>query len=355
MKPSTPDDVLDLLDGSVSSAALGAAMELGLFWLLDARSLTRDEVAAELGVPPFRCGYWLEILVELGLIEKSQEGYAPTAVARNSILKVYGQKTWALLSQEARERMPGLSDLAVNIRRPGSAWKALGKTPPDYIQQMTESPERAEQFTRMLYEIHAPLADELAEFLDLTGVERLMDLGGGSGVVSLALLRRHPGLAATVVDIPNVCAAGRRIAEEVSLGHRIEYHAADFVKEKLPSGFDMVIECDVNVYSEALFRKVYASLNPGGRYVVVDGLAPAEGVAPRERVSWAFQGSLRDPGFSYLTAERIRQMLASTGFESLPQRVLRRSRVSETTQINGAEASHIFKESPTLIEARRPQ
>lgn len=37
-------------------------------------------------------------------------------------------------------------------------------------------------------------------------MRRLMDLSGGSGVVSQALLQRHPELTAAVVDIANVCA-----------------------------------------------------------------------------------------------------------------------------------------------------
>jgi hypothetical protein len=34
VNPTTPDDVFELIDGSVASAAVGAAMEHGLFWLL---------------------------------------------------------------------------------------------------------------------------------------------------------------------------------------------------------------------------------------------------------------------------------------------------------------------------------
>ena len=49
----------------------------------------------------------------------------------------------------------------------------------------------------------------------------------------------------------------------------------------------MVLECDVNVYSEALFRKVWAALNPEGRFVIVDQLAPERGVAPPSRLHWA--------------------------------------------------------------------
>jgi hypothetical protein len=73
-----------------------------------------------------------------------------------------------------------------------------------------------------------------------------------------ALLRRYPHLTAVVVDIANVCAAGREIATENSMEDRITYYAADFLRDELPSGFGMVLECDAGPYSEALFRRILA-------------------------------------------------------------------------------------------------
>ncbi|MHC4100283.1 MAG: methyltransferase, partial [Planctomycetota bacterium] len=256
MKPATPDDVFDLMDAHYTSAALGAAMELGLFWQLQKQPLDAAGVAGALGIPVNRCRYWLQILDKAGLLEQTPEGYAPSAAARVAILETYSRDTWAFLAQQTRVRLPAVRDLAVHIREPGSTWEAQGITPPNYFDEIVESPETARRFTRMLYEIHVPLADELAGLLDLDGVDRLMDLGGGSGVVSFALLRRYPGLSVTVVDIENVCAAGREIAQENSLEDRITYHPADFVRGVLPSGFDMALACDTGRYSEAVFRKV---------------------------------------------------------------------------------------------------
>jgi len=162
---------------------------------------------------------------------------------------------------------------------------AAGLTPPDYLTLMAESTDRAERFTRMLYEIHQPLAEALAVTLDMSGVDRMMDLGGGSGVMSLALLRRYSRLSAVVVDIPNVCAAGRKVAAQNGMAQRISYLAADFLADDLPTGFDLILECDVGVYGEALWRKLKAALNPGGRLVIIDQFAPADGVAPPSRLT----------------------------------------------------------------------
>jgi len=343
MKPATPDDILDLLDESFDSTALGAAMELGLFWLLDAQSMDAQELALRLDIPRIRCRYWLQLLGRVGLIEKGAQGYEPSSTARSAILDVYAQETWALLAQEARERLPGLIDLPGHLHEPGSAWNALRLKPPMYVAQMNEDPERARRFTRMLYELHQPLAEQLAASLDLSGVIRLMDLGGGSGAMSLAFLRRYPDLNSTVIDIPNVCEAGREIVAKYSLEDRITFHPADFLRDDLPSGFDLVLECDVNVYSEELCRRVWDSLNPGGRFVIVDQFAPEVGVAPSSRLHWAFEGSLINPDFIFPTVAQIQGLLVNAGFRQ----------VSENPLPAVPGPCRRFTEGSVVIEAQR--
>lgn len=264
-----------------------------------------------------RCEHWLELWSSMGLLEELAKAYAPSSSSRTAIVEAYSQDTWALLAQEAREQFPAFHDLALRIREPDSTWAPQEPTLPDYVARMGERPERARRFTRMLYEIHQPLADELANSLDMTGVERVMDLGGGSGVVSLALLHRHPRLAATVVDVANVCKAGHEIAVENSMEERLAFHAADLLRDELPRGFDVVLECDVGVYGEALFRRLRAALNPGGRLVIADWLAPAEGSAPLSRLRWAFRDSLRDPDFTIPSVGQIQIQLMDAGFQLL--------------------------------------
>jgi len=343
MHPSTADDVLDLLDVPFQSAALGAALELGLFWLLDEEPLNARQVARELGVPPKRCHYWLQLLVQTGLIEEDPGGYRPSSKARSAILETYDRDTWQLLAEEARDRLPGLRDLSTGLREPGSAWEKLGLKQRMHLTEMERDPDVARRFTRMLYEIHLPLAEELAGFLDMSGVERILDLGGGSGVISLALLEKHPDLRATVVDLANVCETGRKIAAERSLAERITYHPADFLQDELPTGFDLALECDVNVFSEALFRKVRESLRAKGRFAILDEFGPSEEIAPPSRLHWAFEGSMADPDFSFPTASEVKRMLRKAGFQDLSERPLPPL----------STAARRFDRDLTLIEASR--
>jgi len=304
--------------GCVVAAALGTAMELGVFWLLAEKPLPATAVARSLNTPLNRCHHWLQILCKLGLLETNTDGYAPSVIARDAILNAQTHDTWAFQAREERDSSLFVRDLALNISQPMSAWQTRNP-PPDYFQRIQEDPSYAARFTRKLYEIHCPLAEQLASLLDVRGVKSLLDLGGGSGVVSIALLRKQHDLTSVVVDLENVCQAGRQIASENRLEKRITYVAADFLQDDWPTGFDMVMLCDVGSFSETLFHRIHAAANPKGRLVVVDKFAPGRTSAPPSRLASAFLGSLVHPAESvdFTTTELLQTRLQRAGFQDV--------------------------------------
>jgi cyclopropane fatty-acyl-phospholipid synthase-like methyltransferase len=315
-KLNTKEDLYNLLSASTVSAVLGTAIETGLLWRLAEGSLDGAGVAQALKIPLKRCQYWLQLLHSVGILEKGPQGYMPSDLTRVAILETYSQESWKHLALDERERSAGVHSLPLYISEPGSIWTAQGlPTPQDYVEKMRESPARAREFTRMLFEVHQNLANQIAELLDLTDVERMMDLGGGSGVVSMALLRKYPALTSTVVDIENVCVAGREIAAEEGFSKRISYHPTEFAKDEFPSGFDLVMQCDVTVFGDELLQKVWKSLKPGGRLIFVGHLSPAENYAPPNRVEWTFLDSLHDPNVSIPTVYGFKAQLQKTGFD----------------------------------------
>ncbi|HEY71613.1 MAG TPA: methyltransferase [Anaerolineae bacterium] len=319
MRAETTEDIFELLDGYITSAAVGAAMELGLFWLLTEKPRSAMEVAQSLKVPLNRCQHWLKILCKLGLLEESGKGYIPSSTTRETILDVYSQDVWAYLAGEDRYKFPIVRDLALNISKPESPWELQDLTPPDYYKRLLEDPDEAERFTRALYEIHIPYAEQLANMLNTQGVKRLLDLGGGSGVVSFALLRKQPEMTSVVVDVEHVCRAGRKIAAENALEDRITYLAADYLQDELPSGFDLVTFCDAGPYREDLFRKIHGVLNPDGRLVIVEQFAPEATNAAPSHLLWSFMGSLETPleSIRFMTTDLVQTRLEQAGFRDI--------------------------------------
>ncbi|MHA1960741.1 MAG: EamA family transporter [Candidatus Thorarchaeota archaeon] len=68
-----------------------------------------------------------------------------------------------------------VQNLALHILDPTSTLTAQDLSCQDYVSRMISDIDRARRFTRMLYEIHQSLADSIADLLDMSGVERMMD------------------------------------------------------------------------------------------------------------------------------------------------------------------------------------
>jgi ubiquinone/menaquinone biosynthesis C-methylase UbiE len=315
-KLTTNEDVRTMLHATAASAALGAAISTGLLWMLADKPMNEDEVAQALNIPGKRGHYWLQYLESFGILVITPEGYVPSPVARSAILDANNRESWQHLVIDEQEKDACVHGLPQLISEPGSLWAAQGLADPkNYVDRMRANPERAREFTRMLFEVHRELANQVAERLDLSGVERMMDLGGNSGVISMALLQKYPTLTSTVVDIENVCAAGREIAKENGFSDRITYHSAEFAYGDFPSGFDLVLQCDVAIYNVELIQKLHRSLKPGGRLIYVDHFSPAVNLAPTTRIEWTFLDSLHDPNFSFPTLDEVLSRLAQVGFD----------------------------------------
>lgn len=328
-KLSTTEEIYGLMASSTASAALGTAIETGLLWSLAEKPSTAEEIIQSLKIPGKRGYYWLQYLESFGVLELGPEGYSPSNLIYEAILESKSQESWVYLTREERERTAGVYNLPKYLSEPGSIWTAQGfPARTSYVEKMRNSPEEAREFTRMLFEVHQNLANLLAEMLDLSNVHTLLDLGGGSGVVSMALLRKYPELTATVVDIENVCIAGRKIAQEQSLSDRISYYPAEFFKSEFPTGFDMAIQCDVGVSGLELYQKLFNSLIPGGRMIFAEHFSPTEDSAPETRLEWTFLDSLGNPDFFMPTLAQVKAQLTQVGFRVLPeQKILGRGLV----------------------------
>jgi predicted O-methyltransferase YrrM len=325
VKIATTEDVKNLLRMNLVSAALGTAFELRLFDLLNEQPRSSQEVSETFDIPVARTFCWLELLVGLDLLEQDNGTYSISPVTQSTIFESYNGDTWAELAQYARESYQLGNNLASHISHPESVLRSQGLSAPDWFKEIRENPERARRFTYLLYELHLPIAKTIAQTLEMNGVKQMMDLGGGSGVMSLVLLEQHSDLNAVVIDIPNVCPVGREIADKTSVGNRINYKALDFFQYELPTGFDMILQCDAGVHTEEFFQKLYEVLSNGGQLVIIDwwnrGITDSQPVPETslQRLMQRFGSSLTNPNLSITTgaavAATIEKRLLQVGFK----------------------------------------
>jgi SAM-dependent methyltransferase len=257
-----------------STSALNVALELGIFWLVSDTPRTVPEISQHLNIPLHRCRALLEVLIHLGLLEKHNDQYLSSPLTRTAILDVYSAETWAFMARETQVHYPLLTNLTSNISYAGSLWKKQQVEPPDWFDRINNDLAYAKAFTYGLYEFHLSFAQNFAKNFDLSEITRMMDIGGGSGVMSLELLKCHPHLSAVIIDIANVCLYGKEIAENFYslVRDRINYETVDFLKDDLPKGFELILQCDAGIFSVDFFNKLRRSLTTDGRLVIITNI-----------------------------------------------------------------------------------
>jgi len=143
----------------------------------------------------------------------------------------------------------------------------------------------------------------------------VLDVGGGSGVMSIALANKNPHLRACILDIAPVCEIAARNVKRAGLSRRVRTLAGD-IRESLPRGFDVVLFCDIGAKSMRYLRNAYQSLPAKGLLVLADRYLSEDGTEPLDRLVEHFAGS----SFGLDTRGDMVRAVKSCGFRAVRAR-----------------------------------
>ena len=146
---------------------------------------------------------------------------------------------------------PGVRELVERLRsnRPAGAREEKGAAfiYREGIESAMEREATARHLTLALAGRAKNVAPLLAERVPMTGAGLLLDVGGGTGIYSIACLQKNPQLHAVVWDRPEVLkVATREFAEAYGVADRLECRPGDMFRDPLPA------DCDVMLLSNIL-------------------------------------------------------------------------------------------------------
>jgi precorrin-6B methylase 2 len=159
----------------------------------------------------------------------------------------------------------------------------------------------------------------------------MMDVGGGSGAVSIALCRRFPHLRAVVVDQAPVVARAAGHIERAGLSAggqgRIATCAANLFADPLPEGCDLAVVANVlhdfaPERVQEILRRVAAALPAGGRLLVMEIVPDDERRGPPLAVAFSAAMVVNTAGGDAHTAAQYRVWLEQAGFIGITMRPL---------------------------------
>jgi len=304
-----PEQLLERINAFRESRLLLTAIELDVFTAVG-DAATAADVATRLGTDPRATEMLLNALVAVGLLCKSEGRFRNSAVAARWLTQgspesaraalmhvVHLWNKWSLLSECVRK---GRSPQAGRRR----------------------SRAQTEAFIAMMHYNAQGRAPVVIEAIGLEGVKRMLDLGGGSGAYSIAFALASPQLRADVLDLPLVLRIARRHIQAAGVTDRVKTRPGDLHQASYGSGYDLVfISAICHMLSpeenQAMLRKSYRALVPGGRVVIQDFILEPDKTSPRAAALFSLNMLVNTRrGAAYSEAE-YQQWLAEAGFKEL--------------------------------------
>lgn len=177
------------------------------------------------------------------------------------------------------------------------------------------------------YQIARLSSDDVAKAVGLdSGATSLLDVAGGHGEFSMALCRRHPELAATIVDLPGSARIGREIVGEAGMSDRVTYVEGDMFEADLGGPHDGALCFNIVHHldpagARKLFERVADSLRPGAPLCVLDLFDRPPGKDPDISSMLGLFFHLTSGADTY-TADEVMDWMAASGFAQPQKKTL---------------------------------
>ena len=294
------ESVVGLSRAFMESRVLLTGAELDVFTMTADEALTAQEIAGRIGADLRALTTLLDALAAIGLLVKENKAYRTEPSAGR------------FLTAQSPESILPL------VRHNADLWERWGRLTGRVKESWTPG-TWMQAFIQAMHVIAAPLAQRIVALVGPGEARRLLDVGGATGAYTLAFLKAAPEMRATLFDLPKVIEMARKKVNEAGMADRVTLAAGDYYRDSLPPGHDLafvsaIIHQNSPDENVAMFRKIFAALEPGGRVVVRDHILNADRTEPRAGALFAVNMLVGTEGGNSYTEAEIRDALVQAGF-----------------------------------------
>ncbi|MBT2208913.1 MULTISPECIES: methyltransferase [Actinomadura] len=266
-----------------------------------------------------RMGFMLSAIAEIGVADHLADGplsadelAARTGSHADSLYRVLRAMASKGVFTEVSRRTFGLTPLADILRSdsPGSMRDVFrlqgkdfmrnsyaeigycirtGKPAFDYVNgeemfaYLAKHPEMNKLFSGAMGNAAGDTQQAAIAAYDLTGVRKLVDIGGAHGHLMSAILSKYPEMRGVVFDQPHVVPGAEKVLTEAGVFDRAELVGGSYLRE-VPAGGDVyTISHVLHQLSDndaiTILTNIRKVMAPGARVLIIDPLIP-EGDAP---------------------------------------------------------------------------
>ena len=304
-------ELMQMLSAFRQSRILLTAVELKVFDEIDETAFTAAELANKISADSSALEKLLDALTSIGLLNKNSGKYSNTEstgkfLTKKSPLFLGGSmhmadlwKTWNNLTEVVKTGVPAKRN---EINNRGDKW--------------------LESFIAAMHARGISRAITVKPLLDLTNVNKVLDVGGGSGVFASTFINDDSNKSAVIFDLPNVVPITKKYLADQNMSDRISTLSGDYLKDDIGSGYDLVFLSaivHINSYDEnkMLIKKCCDALNPNGQVVVMDFIMNEDRTEPEVGAIFAINMLVGTYKGTTYTFNEVKDWMTSAGLKSV--------------------------------------
>ncbi len=255
-----------MLVAPIKSKLMLTGIELKVFNQLS-EPKSAEAVAKGIDAHPVNTRLFLDGLAASDLIAKQNGLYQNTAVAQAFLVEGSPTFLGQMFAFQSQMWDPALNYLPKLVKE--------GPPPPSPEMDMG-SEEMWAQFTVSManYE-RAGVAQQAVELVselpEFPSFKKMLDLGGGPGLVGISIVTSHPSMKGIIFDRPAIIKVAKTFIKEYEMEERMDVLAGDYNCDSIGEGYDLIWTSNALNFArhdlDSLIKKIYDALNPGGVFI----------------------------------------------------------------------------------------
>ena len=322
-----PTPIFELFRGSYATELLCAAVaHLHLFGHLAAGAMHFDDLREQLGLEPRPARVLITALRAMNLLTENPHGRIDlTPIAREHLLAggPFDVSDYVGLGANT----PGVLEMVDRLRSNHPAGAKPGGPGASFIyrkglESAMETETTARHLTLALAGRAKNVAPLLAQKLPIQNARTILDVGGGTGIYSIALLQKHPDLRAIIFDRAEVLKVAREMGQEYGVLDRMQLLPGDMFTDNLPPSADLILLSNILhdwdiPQCQALINRCAAALPTNGQLVIHDVFLNDDLSGPLPLALYSAALFTLTEGRAY-SATEYRKMLTTAGLHPKP-------------------------------------
>lgn len=304
-----------------SNALLIGVIELDLFSKLYNNPSTLSEVCQMTDLQERPVRILLKAFHALKFMDKKRDRYYLTPLSETYLVKgkpfylgdaisIYKdhQITYEQLKKAIQENKPVLYD-----------------DQDDIFDVHRQDEDKASAFTKWMHIRGLVTGSSVAEKFDFSRFKQLVDVGGGSGGVSIMIALQNPHLKASIYDIPPVCRIAEKMISDFQLTETMNTIEGDMFEDKFdevfPNSTDLVVFSRIlhdwpTEKCRHLLGQAFNALSPDGAIMIIESLVDE---SDRKRLSPFLENlaMLVSTQGEQIETDEIDNLLQETGFNMI--------------------------------------